>query len=130
MVNLGEDKFLYKIMNNTTITTNSLLSKIKEYFNENDLKTKNCQNESNRFTLSYIEASLLDETELSLIEKKCKDTLNIIKKVSDSESLCVVCVDNKKKVVFLPCKHCCTCDSCSKKLEVCILFFSKKRSFV
>jgi hypothetical protein len=32
---------------------------------------------------------------------------------------CVVCFEPKLSVVFMPCKHLCTCDDCSKTLTLC-----------
>tara|TARA_B110000971_G_C19948614_1_gene472234 strand:+ start:309 stop:830 length:522 start_codon:yes stop_codon:yes gene_type:complete len=37
------------------------------------------------------------------------------------EGLCVVCVDNPKTVLLMPCKHLCACDSCADMLEECPL---------
>jgi len=33
-----------------------------------------------------------------------------------SEKVCVICKDEPKRVIFLPCKHICTCEPCSETL--------------
>jgi hypothetical protein len=38
--------------------------------------------------------------------------------VLDNSSECVVCLDERKSVLFLPCKHICTCGQCAQALRV------------
>jgi hypothetical protein len=39
----------------------------------------------------------------------------------DSELLCLVCLDNKRVILFEPCNHLCTCNQCSKEIQKCPL---------
>lgn len=49
----------------------------------------------------------LDESK----DEECKD--------DNPELQCVICLNNKRKIVILPCKHSHTCISCVKKLDIC-----------
>ena len=46
-----------------------------------------------------------------------KEKVHIMK----AQRLCVVCQENEKRVLLLPCKHQCLCDNCSKKVKICPL---------
>lgn len=39
----------------------------------------------------------------------------------NDDTLCSICMDNKKNILLRPCKHLCICDSCNKYLEKCPL---------
>ena len=48
--------------------------------------------------------------------------LNYLKEENDQmmeETICKVCLDNKRNRTFLPCKHTVACDECTKKLRAC-----------
>ena len=48
-----------------------------------------------------------------------------LKQEIDENACCVVCLENKKNVLLLPCKHVCSCDGCSKMLMDCPLCRAK-----
>lgn len=47
---------------------------------------------------------------------------------------CSVCMENPKSILFLPCRHVCVCDGCSKKIESCpvcrVVALEKMRVFI
>lgn len=46
--------------------------------------------------------------------------LDILKsEAADDDMICVICQEAAKKILFLPCKHICTCKACSSTLEKC-----------
>ena len=54
------------------------------------------------------ETNYLDESK----DEKCG--------VEDSDELiCIICAENKRKIIILPCRHSHTCIKCSKKLDKC-----------
>jgi hypothetical protein len=48
-----------------------------------------------------------------------------IKQDIDENACCVVCLENKKNMLLLPCKHVCSCDKCSVQLTDCPLCRTK-----
>jgi hypothetical protein len=46
--------------------------------------------------------------------KEKEEQLSEISSEKD-ENLCVICLDNKKNIVLVPCGHVCICDSCKEK---------------
>lgn len=60
---------------------------------------------------------------------ECKIIENIIhffiklfinKKIySDNDPECIICMDNKKQIIFYPCRHLYCCKLCSKILDLC-----------
>jgi hypothetical protein len=68
---------------------------------------------------AYMNDSYL--AELFTVDNSIKQ-LNIQSQSQVPESLsCVVCMNSQKTVVFLPCKHLCSCHKCSIDLENCPL---------
>jgi len=63
--------------------------------------------------------------ELNDLKYTLEETLNRVIKVinekeNESESeLCVVCLDEKKEYIFVPCGHYCCCEKCINKLSEC-----------
>lgn len=55
------------------------------------------------------------------IQDNANKTDNGANKNEDNEDnyLCVICLTDKKNVAFLPCKHLCCCEECSKKVKEC-----------
>ena len=51
---------------------------------------------------------------LERIQQKKNDLVN-------NSFTCVICLDNRKDTLFLPCKHLCTCSKCSSMIESCPL---------
>jgi len=43
------------------------------------------------------------------------------KRDEEQERNCVVCLEKERKVLLLPCKHVCLCESCSVNVDVCPL---------
>ena len=57
-------------------------------------------------------------------------------KTNDDEDkkLCSICLDNKKDHLFMPCRHLCICEDCSKKINIkkdkCIICREKIESII
>lgn len=51
---------------------------------------------------------------------ECEDVKPVLDKISSDESCCV-CLEKQKNVVYLPCKHLCTCKECGMDLKKCPL---------
>jgi len=64
----------------------------------------------------------LDETKLVHVERSLDSFLALVKEVKDelkTKDFCCVCMEYPKSVVFLPCRHLCTCDRCAPRLMKC-----------
>jgi len=57
-----------------------------------------------------------------------KPKINDQNQQNQEESECVVCLSEKKSVVFMPCKHVACCEICSEKVEECPLCREKVES--
>lgn len=68
------------------------------------------------------------------IGKRCLDKANSFSKMpmdrriyengnlidtSNSDTTCVICMDQKPNMTFIPCGHVATCESCSSKVQEC-----------
>jgi len=43
------------------------------------------------------------------------ENINLLKE----QKTCIVCSDNEKEIVFIPCGHLCCCSVCSQPLNIC-----------
>ena len=53
-----------------------------------------------------------------IIGKTFVPKIQIIEEKIPSDQLCKVCAQRQKNVVFLPCKHYCTCATCAERIEM------------
>lgn len=66
------------------------------------------------------------------VDKKCIQEIKIDVKVFDVSDTpeCVVCMENTKDYVFIPCGHFCSCAACTEKLKECPICRSSIDSLV
>jgi len=74
----------------------------------------------------------MDETQLLSIEQQLKTYLSDIEEIKSEirsnelkSCMCCVCLERKKSVLFLPCRHLCTCAVCCLRLTKCPLCDAK-----
>lgn len=64
----------------------------------------------------------INESNKTVINK----SFNSIKRFTNNETMviqgleCVVCLSAERNVVFLPCKHCCSCTACALSVDNCV----------
>lgn len=90
----------------------SILKALKLYVNE---KSQNCNDADLNSKSASPTAPPLDT------KQNCSGVLNVDEKESTNvEGECVICMDEKSEVVFVPCGHMCCCHSCAQnELEDC-----------
>lgn len=60
------------------------------------------------------------KTTLSRVEERKSSLIaDAMNKTSDEQKMCVVCIDEEKSVLLLPCRHVCVCKVCSRQLDTC-----------
>lgn len=110
-----------------------LNSKITEYCNR---ITEYCNkiNEYDKRINEYISITYRLNNEINEYKQKLelKTSNNIIKlfdkccdEIDDSNNPCSICLENKRNVLLLPCKHVSNCIKCSDKLNECPLCRTK-----
>eukprot|EP01006_Ploeotia_vitrea_P011874 TRINITY_DN31544_c0_g1_i1.p1 TRINITY_DN31544_c0_g1~~TRINITY_DN31544_c0_g1_i1.p1 ORF type:complete len:439 (+),score=23.65 TRINITY_DN31544_c0_g1_i1:49-1365(+) len=65
------------------------------------------------------EQKQLSAAELDDEIEKMQAQIGTMQQLRKEGTLCVICFENPKEVVFLPCKHLCACSKCSSKLDSC-----------
>jgi len=65
----------------------------------------------------------LNQLEIMLDEsmKRVRETKQRVMRDLNDKTMCKICEENEKQVVFLPCGHFCTCFDCSERIENCPL---------
>ena len=100
---------------------NDLLNKKKKEL-ETLKKYNNIYSLHNINDLNYFELKELD-SRLEKILKKIKiEKLNKLKDSSFpslNKKTCIACMFNEISIIFRPCNHLCTCESCSEKINIC-----------
>ncbi len=67
---------------------------------------------------SYLERQPIEKISIKTVNEKINiKHLNNIK----SDNSCVICMENEKNIVFLPCGHIASCFSCASSLHSCPL---------
>jgi len=77
-----------------------------------------------RFTISESELPSLNEQDLKKYKKRIKNTLKLIQEYeteTTNEGLCVVCMERKREILFVECRHYVSCSICSSRLTKCPL---------
>jgi len=125
-----------------TGTWSEFLKKTASQFTANVIKTalsEHYRDERRRVMVSAAARTLLQkfgvsEKELEAIDKdvasfgkkhdtdsSTKNTEKDIDKKKDGGTVCVVCMEHDREVLFLPCKHLCTCSECAARLIICCI---------
>ena len=64
-----------------------------------------------------------EEAAAALLKKKKEEEEKARLILSNSNDTCCICLDGKKSVVLLPCRHLCLCEKCNspslKKCPIC-----------
>ena len=72
-----------------------------------------------RFCLSAAEAMTMSDDELLKVKQHLTKSFEVIRLLEDRPDFCVVCTEQKRTVLYLPCKHCVTCSNCASFMEEC-----------
>ncbi|UJR29788.1 hypothetical protein I4U23_017334 [Adineta vaga] len=79
-----------------------------------DLTIKNQQNQTPLDLCSDLDLSrILTQKNIEYNQKNKKQT--------ESSIECLICSDNKREIIFHPCLHIVTCQSCAKRMKKCLL---------
>jgi hypothetical protein len=121
-----------------------LLGDCKKNTDETDkyyikLKLKNLKKEIIKKEIKEREKQLIEKYEKEILRIKEKYENNGINKepikqnneinesikqnneIKKDFSLCTICMNNQKNILFLPCKHCCSCKECSEQIKECCI---------
>lgn len=110
----------------TTATKNTLLKRFEEAKSSMLFKVVVCGTISavlvgliakkiyKRKKIEWDERRLRDKLEKSRAQRRAKAR----QQVFNDEQRCVVCVDNPKEVICLPCGHVCLCENCAEKIKL------------
>lgn len=110
----------------TTATKNTLMKKFDEAKSSMLFKVIVCGTVSavlvgliarkiyRRKKMEWDEQNLRDKLEKSRAQRRAKAR----QQVFNDEQRCVVCVDNPKEVICLPCGHVCLCENCAEKIKL------------
>lgn len=52
--------------------------------------------------------------------KKAKNKIEVLEESVKKVRECIVCLTSERNILFLPCKHCCTCSSCGLMFDNCV----------
>ena len=66
-------------------------------------------------TSEELPETIADKENQTLGNEKQKE----VRSAHDDDSKCVVCIDAKKCVAIMPCKHMCVCEECIELLKTC-----------
>jgi hypothetical protein len=74
-----------------------------------------------RFLLTQVEAMKMKSEQLAEIKENLEKSLLLLRDLENrsEQAYCIVCFENKKTVVFIPCKHCSCCKACSTQVANC-----------
>lgn len=110
----------------TTATKNTLVKKFEEAKNSMLFKVIVCGTISavlvgliakkiyRRKKMEWEEQKLRDKLDKSRLQRRVQAR----QQVFSDEQRCVVCVDNPKEVICLPCGHVCLCENCAQKIKL------------
>uniref|UniRef100_A0A1Q3FAG0 RING-type E3 ubiquitin transferase n=1 Tax=Culex tarsalis TaxID=7177 RepID=A0A1Q3FAG0_CULTA len=110
----------------TTATKNTLMKKFEEAKSSMLFKVVVCGTISavlvgliakkiyRRKKMEWDEQKLRDKLEKSRAQRRAQAR----QQVFNDEQRCVVCVDNPKEVICLPCGHVCLCENCAEKIKL------------
>lgn len=103
-------------------TCSNQLTELEKNFNE---KMKEEKDELNSFLQRYYNEKssmmLINRIEQRKSFKALADIVRLYQKEEEiiNESLCIICVENKRNTLLIPCKHVVLCADCSKLVDKC-----------
>jgi len=72
-------------------------------------------------TAVNIAVERLTDEDLDNMLEKADSGKTILKNEKERRTTCTICLTNKKAILFLPCRHMCTCNPCSTSTNACPL---------
>eukprot|EP01102_Stenamoeba_stenopodia_P018882 TRINITY_DN7002_c0_g1_i1.p1 TRINITY_DN7002_c0_g1~~TRINITY_DN7002_c0_g1_i1.p1 ORF type:complete len:414 (-),score=78.10 TRINITY_DN7002_c0_g1_i1:58-1299(-) len=72
-----------------------------------------------RFTVDECELESLDMDKLKKIKEKLNTALSLVQEAIEEKDKCIICMETRRTIAFLPCKHVCCCTECSNVVHKC-----------
>jgi hypothetical protein len=118
--NVALDKSFNEIIDSKKSLNNIKLN-ILFTSSSNDNISENLNNNNNIYDKEKLSIDQINKIikNFKLNQDSRNDLTNKIEEDSDDQDLCIICMDNKKSIVFLPCTHMHTCQECSNQLDNC-----------
>lgn len=66
-------------------------------------------------------SEFVDEVRKVYKVRKTKIDTDCVNNTDEVALQCLICLTNEKKLVFLPCKHCCVCAICGPRMKTCVV---------
>jgi hypothetical protein len=113
------EKIITNEMNTRRIIKNNKKRKRKliEYY-ENKLQQIIKQNDNRIIKQKYND--IIKQNNINQMSKQ-NDNNQMSKQNDNNQILCVICMVDQKKILFLPCKHICSCKKCSEQMNECCI---------
>jgi len=64
------------------------------------------------WALGKIEKMRVAEEKMRLAQQEAEEKMRVAQQEAEDSSMCVICLDAPRAVLFMPCQHMCCCPSC------------------